>query len=1806
MILTYMKKAFIEIHGYLFLLLIFVNFTSLAAQECRSNQQFAIEDQSISNLSLVVENAVLNNLASPQQGVCAVFIEFSHQFLGDVSMQLVSPSGQIVQLIGPTGLYGNTNFSQWNISFVGCSTPASPDLGFTSTWANNQSWGILGRFNGSYRPSNGCLEDFNTGPVNGLWTLHIEDVFEFGSGIVQSFSIVFCDNRGLECDQCTSSAGSMEGERKIFCREDPALNLDLNPYEETLPPDPTLYDYAYLVSTNDSIIDILESPDLRNYEDGIYSVCGVSYRNTDVSIQEITDLLLGLNTSNLINFFSSPTLPICADLTTVCQEVQIISVLDTISIDRVLCPNQSYIFNGETFVNSGTYYRIFGQELCDSAAIITIDAINIQPRIESDFTIIDCETDSILLRGNNSLKRDSTIFIWSTLDGLILSPPDEQDIYIGQGGRYTLTLIENGCQVSSSIVISNDTDIPVLILDSDTITCSNPNSNIHLESNVPLATISWTGPNDFISSASDFFTTIPGLYQVAVIGENGCRTGSSIQVFEDIIEAPLSFSVDSIDCNRAIVTLAYIPDTVGYSFQWNGPAGISGNNSVLTTSTPGNYQVQIRGQNGCVADTTLNVVDYRISPSITSQTDTLTCTSPSSVIQISSSIPLISYSWTGPDFFSSQELEPEVNLSGNYFLTAIGQNGCNVSFQTTVIKDNLLPEIEAIGGEISCSMQNVTLDWVSTNAGIVVTWEGPGIVDTNNPNPEVSSEGWYVVTGRTPNGCSATDSVFVFRGPDVPFLSLRADTIICGRPDVLIESNGSVDFVYQWTGPNGFQSMDRTPLVSEGGSYQVMVVDTSLGCQEVFSVNVVVDTLAPILEVDDKVLNCIADIVQLSPLNIDSSYTYQWRDVNNNILADSFLLETAQDGNYMISAIAPNNCGTEIGVTVTRDTLHPVLMASDVTTQACAESIDLSASTQNSQDSIFWSGPNNFSDEGFIIKAIDPGNYRIIAKSTNGCQDTTEISLSIDSDFPVVNFDAVDQLTCALDSVSINVDSTIPNSTFAWSGPGNFTSNRPMNIVGLPGDYQVIVTAPNDCRIIDTLTVLSLQDFPTYSIDFDTITCAKPNIELGISSPDDNFTTLWTSPSGEVFNTQNIMVSVPGMYNIDLLTELGCTLKDSINIEIDTTKLPLSTSVSNIITCAETTTTLQADFDTLVGNIMWILDQSVISIEPELMVTSGGTYTAQVTNKNGCVTEMEVLVQQDTIKPSIITEDAFLTCSASKLNLPLQIENPLYTVTWIGPNGFASNDINPIIIDTGTYMVQVTDFKGCSSMRSIAIGLDTELPVIDIQDGNLPCDNQEYRIIAENPENAPLIYQWFGPNQFRSDELAPIVVDTGTYNLLVIGENGCLLRDSIFINNMPIYPQFSLVEDTITCKENSLLLQIIDFEDDRSVMWIGPDGFISNSPNASIDQTGLYYATVTGTNGCELIDSVFIAIDTISPIAVVNHAEPFICENRIIDILSTGSSTGDDISYNWNTSNGNILSPTNGSQITVDALGSYTLQVFDEKNGCTGTSSISVVEENSDLENIVYTTQSPTCKGFVDGIIEVNSIIGGMPPYSYSLNGSEYKEDPVFNGLAAGVSNLSVKDAYGCVLDQEIVIEPGTEVVASIDPSYIISLGDTLSLEPMVSISGGDIDKIIWTSPELDVETTDPILIFSPISNQEVKISISTLSGCVFELETTIIVDNSVNVYIPNVFRKDGSDINGSFQLFPNNSVLAINNFQIYDRWGNQVFAIQNWIPGFEPIIWDGTFGGRDVLPGVFVYLIDYELIDGKQIRKSGDITVLQ
>ena len=247
-----------------------------------------------------IENAANDDLSSVSQGVCAVNIRFRHATVGDIRLTLSTPSGRVYPLI-QSGGSRSTDGTLWNIRFVPCSQTPAPDQGnfIKPVWDSDQDWGENKNYSGSYHAET-CLDQINTGTVNGIWTITVSDVTGNGSGNIEAFSLEFCAPQGIQCSECVLGGGIITRDTVFACGGDPSLaTIRIFPTYNGTEPDPGEYAYRFAVVKAGIIRDIAQLPDLQSALAGDYLIYGISVANQDLPDDLLT--YIGQSFSSLTN-----------------------------------------------------------------------------------------------------------------------------------------------------------------------------------------------------------------------------------------------------------------------------------------------------------------------------------------------------------------------------------------------------------------------------------------------------------------------------------------------------------------------------------------------------------------------------------------------------------------------------------------------------------------------------------------------------------------------------------------------------------------------------------------------------------------------------------------------------------------------------------------------------------------------------------------------------------------------------------------------------------------------------------------------------------------------------------------------------------------------------------------------------------------------------------------------------------------------------------------------------------------------------------------------------------------------------------------------------------------------------------------------------------------------------------------------------------------------------------------------------------------------------------------------------------------
>ena len=156
----------------------------------------------------------------------------------------------------------------------------------------------------------------------------------------------------------------------------------------------------------------------------------------------------------------------------------------------------------------------------------------------------------------------------------------------------------------------------------------------------------------------------------------------------------------------------------------------------------------------------------------------------------------------------------------------------------------------------------------------------------------------------------------------------------------------------------------------------------------------------------------------------------------------------------------------------------------------------------------------------------------------------------------------------------------------------------------------------------------------------------------------------------------------------------------------------------------------------------------------------------------------------------------------------------------------------------------------------------------------------------------------------------------------------------------------------------------------------------------------------------------------------VRDANGSVIETNTITIANPGQLTGSvtlmnaTITVNVSGGTGALSYSTNGvdfqsSNIFAELMnGDYTITVMDE-NGCT----ITFTETINVIVSAEVTATDLLCADSEDGAITINTVMGGVAPYLYSIDGNNFQASNEFTDLTSGNYNIMVQDANGFIFD---------------------------------------------------------------------------------------------------------------------------------------------------------------------------------------------
>ena len=1225
-----------------------------------------------------------------------------------------------------------------------------------------------------------------------------------------------------------------------------------------------------------------------------------------------------------------------------------------------------------------------------------------------------------------------------------------------QPGTYTLVSVvsDNGCTgtVSGNVNLTQ-TDVNLNLTPTNPTCFGLTNGSISSSPSGGTApyTYSWT-PSGTGANPNNL---APGTYSVTVTSSQGCTEVASVTLTEPPQLTADAVSNGLIDCNHpnTMIDLTVGGGTPNYTYVWTG--GLSGQDPTVTTG--GNYTVTVRDSKNCTATATVAVAANTAQPTASIlPAAQINCNVTSVTLDASASSQGtdFTYQWSGPNIMCcSNTLQPEVGAGGTYILTVTNTtNGCTKTASVTVPSNTNLPNAVANAPfNIGCNHPTVTLNGAgsSTGAGITYQWStGDGTINSGSTtlNPVVSQAGTYTLVVTNNNtGCVQQTSVTITGDTQLPTAVVApAGPVDCFNPVLQLDGTGSSQgapgFVYNWTGGSVSGGNTLTPSITAGGTYTLVVTNPTNSCTATASVTVAANLTQPNAAASaPNGINCQNSTVTLNGAgsSVGPNFSYQWTTPNGNILSGDNTLNPVvnQGGNYILVVTNnTNGCTRQVSVNVTQDQSVPVANAgTDRVLNCITPTVQLSGTASLGPGYTFsWSAnPGGFaSGQNTLTPSINqPGTYTLIVTNNNtGCTSSDVVEVTSNFSTPTAQILPADPITCFV-PVSVldgSNSSSGSNITYSWTGiaggqiSGN--SDQPQATAATPGTYRLTVrNTESGCTATAQVTVTSNTTPPVAEAGpAANLTCQNPTVSLNGagSSVGGSYSYQWSTTNGNIVSGGTSLtpsVNLPGNYVLVVTSSInGCTAQDFVNVTTNQ-NLPLANAGPDLMrTCAVSNLTIngsnssggagiQYQWTANPGNIM----SGATSVNP--IVNQAGTYTLLVTNVNtGCTATDEVVVTNNLTHPGpIIAQPDVINCLVPAVSLDATGSTDLGTPSyhWATTGGTILSGVNtgtPLVNAPGVYSVTITNtINSCTSTAQVTVAQDKVAPNAAAQvNAILSCQNAQVQLSGTGSSSGGgYLYQWTtsdGHIVSGAQTLTPTVDEAGVYTLQVTSDqNGCTKTASVTVISSQQFPTANAGPNrTLTCATGQLSLDGTGSSQGSNFayIWDTQNGNIvadGSTLTPSIDAPGTYTLNIVDeTNGCTATASVTVDSNYLAPAATVAPGGVLSCTVSSVSLDGTGSSTGNAYGYAWQTQNGNILSGGTTLQPVINAVGTYTLVVTDNGNGCTSTASTSVQADASLPVANAGTPDTLTCSVSSIVINATTSSQGGNYAYTWSGPGT--------------------------------------------------------------------------------------------------------------------------------------------------------------------------------------------------------------------------
>jgi len=1331
--------------------------------------------------------------------------------------------------------------------------------------------------------------------------------------------------------------------------------------------------------------------------------------------------------------------------------------------------------------------------------------------------------------------------------------------------------------------------------------------------------------NSAISSTSIYSNLTAGPHSIVVTDNAGCTYATSVTIQSLVGPSGFTTLVTNETCTNSngVITVNNVNGgTSAYTYSSNGSA--FGTNASFTNLQAGTYTIIVKDANTCTFTNQVVVTNSPAPTAVASTIQNSVCNQSNGSITlgtVTGGTSPYTFNINNGAFSTTNVFS---NLAANtYTIVVKDANNCTFTSQVVVANTNLTVQLtNSITTTTGCetaiaslnptaNQPNATFAWTASNTGGTITGftaSGTGNINevlTNNSNSQGTVV--YVITPSA-SGCTGTPSNYsVVVNPKPTVTNNITTTTACGTANAQLNPTSSVAGTsFSWTAQNsgaslsgystsGTSSINET-VTNTGTSLGTLIYSITpsfngcVGNPVNYTVNV--NPIPSITNSPNASTGCGSVNALYNPVANVSGSTFNWTAVNTGgtltgfttpgtgVINQSIVNNGSAPGTVIYSIVpTANNCpGNSVNYSVTVNPVPTIINSID-TTRGCGTVNALLNPVANVSGATFsWSAINY----GGLVTGYTP---------INGSGSINETLNNSSSSTGIVVYTIIPSVgTCVGSSV-----------------------NYPVLINPVPQITNTIITT-NGCRTANALLNLTSNVIGT------TYTWTAVNIGAALTG----FTTTGNGNINQTI-TNNGTSSGTVVYNITPAAG-SCTGQP---VTYSVVVNPQPTIIGTPSVCSGGTSTLSGSGTASNFNPWLSSNTSVATVNAGVVsAVSSGTTTITYQDINSCTATSTFTV---IATPTVTVPSSFTVCEGtSQPAINLITTPPGATIQWNNDNtgtGVSQNGTTGLINGftatntTSANIVSVITVNAssavCNSQPATFSITVVPTPTVTVSSNSPVCVNG---VINLNSSGGT-IYSWLGPNNFTSSNQNPSITNVslamnGTYSISVgvVGGTNLVCQStstlSVVVNPLPVV---NISSNSPICEGQTINLSA-DAVGAQTYSWSGPapNSFSSSNQNplisnSTLNMAGNYTVTVTNFNNCTNANVINVVVNPIPSLPLTTNE--IYCEDETALPLTAVPNFGGTL--NWYGTNQIGGNPTiNAPTPSTNVIGTYTYYVSQTVLGCESPRAPLVVTINS-LPTAILSFLQPQCAPLCSDISFVSSSTISDVQWNFG-DGTLLSLNDTVNHCyeIPGAYSISIRitDNNNCsnnlIFPNWAIVYENPTALFDYQPTNITLLNPNVTF---VSQSLGDsIITYSWSFSDqqnvgLQGQTVDHT--YSAAGVYQVQLAVQTVNGCVDTVKRSIEVFEDFNVYIPNSFSPNGDGVNEEF--YPQGTGISDLkfSFEIYDRWGELIFATTDLTKH-----WNGikTGGSNIVQQDVYVYKISCQSTKGDKFSKSGHVTLIR